>query len=252
MDDNIRFSCTHRRCVDSTNKYIRENATRLWAAAGTADALVVTADFQTAGRGQQGNVWLSQQGDNLLMSILVRPQFLTVDRQFALSQTIALALHDAMSLYGIDVQIKWPNDIYADEKKLSGILVEIDYAAAHIEQAVIGVGLNINQRRFEPMSRVPVSMSMLTNREFSVPDVQQTLLRCFAERYAVLRRGAFDDISSAYMRLLKGYGVWCRYKDTSGVFNAKMVGVSPNGYLLLLRDDDVRLQYAFKQVEQLF
>lgn len=252
MADKLSYFTIRLDSVDSTNKYVRENILALRKQAAHADAIVVTASEQTAGRGQRGNVWHSAAGENMLMSILVAPRTLSVSKQFALSQIVALALCDAMTFFGIAVQIKWPNDIYAGDKKLAGVLVELDYAATNVEQAIIGVGLNVNQRDFPAMSRVPVSMSELLNKKIPLCNVEQAFLNAFSARYPTLCQCAFDDIDSEYVQRLKGYGCLCRYKDGNGLFSAKMVGVSPEGCLLLQRTDGTLLQYAFKQVEQLF
>ena len=110
----------HLDVVDSTNSYARVEASRLCAEASGKPIIAVVADFQTAGRGQRGNSWQSQQGSNLLLSIIVSPcRALEVKKQFLLSQAAALAMHRAMKQYGIDVKLKWPNDIYVGNNKPS-------------------------------------------------------------------------------------------------------------------------------------
>lgn len=250
MADKISYSCTHLTEVDSTNRYIRDNATLLWSVAGDADALVVTTDVQSAGRGQSGNVWLSNAGENVLMSILLRPVFLEVYKQFALSQVVSLAIYDAMAVYGIDVELKWPNDIYVGNKKLAGILIELDSLGTNIEQAVIGIGLNVNQTIFNPMSRIPVSMRLLCGHCFSVNDIVNTILNCFSKRYAMLLKHDFDGLSGNYKQRLKGYNELCSYADGKGMFMARMTDVTPFGYIILQRIDGSVSQYAFKEVEQ--
>ena len=159
-------SIVHLLVVDSTNCYVRDEAVALWQNRGISDFAVVTAGHQTAGRGQRGNTWNSNAGENLLFSILVRPgETLEVSKQFLLSQAVALSIHDAMKCHGIDTQLKWPNDIYAGNRKLAGILLELDYSGAFVEQAIIGIGLNVNQENFPPMDRTPVSMKMMRKAE---------------------------------------------------------------------------------------
>ena len=142
--------------VDSTNRYLRDEADVLWnECAAEKRFVVVVAGHQTAGRGQRGNKWCSNAGENLLFSILVRPgEQLRVDKQFSLSQVVALSLHDTMRCYGIDAKLKWPNDIYVENRKLAGILVELDYSGAFVEQAIIGIGINVNQELFPEMDRI--------------------------------------------------------------------------------------------------
>lgn len=239
--------------VDSTNRYLRDEAASLFEKKGADGGfVVVTAEHQTAGRGQRGNVWNSNAGENLLFSVLVRPgDALAVTRQFLLSQAVALALHDAMEYFGIDVRLKWPNDIYVGNRKLAGILVELDYCGAYVEQAIIGIGINVNQECFPPMDRVPVSMKMLQGYGFVLDDVLEKFLRCFGYRYAELCGANADVLSDEYMRLLLGYNERRTFIDANGRFDAFVESVEHSGHLLLRRSDGVLLRYAFKEIEQL-
>lgn len=234
--------------IDSTNRYVREEAAALWS--GGYNAVAVVAEHQTAGRGQRGNVWSSEQGRNLLMSLLVRPGgSLEVANQFLLSQTVAVAVHAAMACYGIDARLKWPNDIYVGERKLAGILIELDCRGAFVEQAVIGIGLNVNQSEFPPMDRVPVSMKMLLGRDIVLDDVLDTLLDCFSHYYGQMKL-CRECVATEYVKLLLGYGEKRGFVDVNGAFEAVIEGVEPMGHLLLRRDDGSLSRYAFKEVVQ--
>ena len=236
--------------VDSTNRYMRDNASELWSKHGASGFVVVTAGHQTAGRGQRGNTWNSNAGENLLFSILVRPgETLEVSKQFLLSQAVALSIHDAMKCHGIDTQLKWPNDIYAGSRKLAGILLELDYSGAFVEQAIIGIGLNVNQEEFPPMDRTPVSMKMLRKRDFTLDDVLATILDLFEHYYTELRFGHCDAIAAEYCRLLLGIDEQRTFIDRNGRFGAVIQGVESDGRLLLLRNDGSTGRYAFKEVE---
>ena len=239
--------------VDSTNRYARDEAAVLWQEAGhNACMVAVAASVQTAGRGQRGNVWLSQGRRNLLLSILLRPgERLSVKEQFCLSQVAAVALHRAMSRYGIETLLKWPNDIYVGRRKLAGVLIELDFSGQYIEHAIIGIGLNVNQEQFPVMDRVPVSMKMLIGKGVEADDVFAVLLDEFKHLYYELLNGNGMSIVSEYERLLLGYGKRRLYKDSDGEFYAVVEGVSPIGQLILKRDDGTLLRYSFKEVEQL-
>lgn len=243
-------SIVHLLEVDSTNRYVRDEAAALWQNRGISDFAVVTARQQTAGRGQRGNTWNSNAGENLLFSILVRPgETLEVSRQFLLSQAIALSIHDAMKCHGIDTLLKWPNDIYAGNRKLAGILLELDYSGAFVEQAIIGIGLNVNQENFPPMDRVPVSMKMLRKRDFILDDVLATILDLFEHYYTELRFGHRDAIAAEYKRVLLGMNERHTFIDRDGHFDAVIQDIESDGHLLLLRNDGSTGRYAFKEVE---
>ncbi|MBE6297932.1 MAG: biotin--[acetyl-CoA-carboxylase] ligase [Bacteroidales bacterium] len=235
--------------VDSTNRYVRDEADNLWG--NGKDFVAVTATRQTAGRGQRGNVWQSQSGKNLLLSILLRPGCaLEVSGQFLLSQAVALSIHSAMKCYGIETRLKWPNDVYAGDRKLAGILVELDYSGAFVEQAIVGIGLNVNQTEFPPMDRVPVSMKMLLGRDIPVEDVLRDVLCLFNHYYNELLWGNKKAISAEYRELLLGLGEQREFIDSGGSFTATIEGVEPCGRLLLRRSDGSLSRYCFKEVEQ--
>ena len=246
-DNIIRLST-----VDSTNRYLRDEADLLWGSRTAGYYVVVTSEHQTAGRGQKGNTWNSNAGENLLFSILVRPgETLAVKEQFILSQAVALALYDAMSCYGIDVRLKWPNDIYVGDRKLAGILVELDCCGAFVDQAIIGIGLNVNQEFFPIMDRIPVSMKMLKDCDFSPEDVLATILDSFKQRYSAMCSGCKAELVAEYSKLLLGLNELRAFVDSEGRFNAVIVGVESDGHLLLRREGGVLSRYAFKEVEQL-
>ena len=243
-------SIVHLLEVDSTNRYVRDEAAALWKNRGTGDFAVVAAGHQTAGRGQRGNTWNSNAGENLLFSILVRPgETLEVSKQFLLSQAVALSIHDAMKCHGIDTQLKWPNDIYAGNRKLAGILLELDYSGAFVEQAIIGIGLNVNQENFPPMDRVPVSMKMLRKRDFILDDALATILDLFEHYYTEMRFGNRDAIVAEYKRVLLGMNERHTFIDCNGRFDAVIQDIESDGHLLLQRNDGSTGRYAFKEVE---
>ena len=243
-------SIVHLLEVDSTNRYVRDEAAALWQNRGINDFAVVSAGLQTAGRGQRGNTWSSNAGENLLFSILARPgESLKVTEQFLLSQAVALSIHDAMKCYGIDTLLKWPNDIYAGSRKLAGILLELDYSGAFVEQAIIGIGLNVNQEGFPPMDRVPVSMKMLWKRDFILDDVLATILDLFEHYYTEMRFGNRDAIAAEYKRVLLGMNERRTFIDGVGRFDAVIQDIESDGHLILQRNDGSTGRYAFKEVD---
>lgn len=237
--------------VDSTNRYIRDEAARLWHLAGDADALIVSAIRQTAGRGQRGNSWMSASGKNLLFSILLRPSFLPVSRQFQLSQTIALAVKKTAEEYGVAAKLKWPNDIYVGGRKLAGILIETDYASRCIEQAIIGIGLNVNQIRFPRMERTPVSLRMLKGIELDCDEVLGVFCNRFSHYYSMLGHGSHSEIKQEYLDSLIGYKEQLHYADADGEFYAMVADVRECGLLVLKKSDGSVREYTFKEVELL-
>ena len=129
------------RSLPSTNTEVKKPGYR------HGDAVI--AKEQTAGRGQRGNRWSSNPGENLTFSLVWEPTFLEAKRQFLLSEAVALALTDTLGEYNIKAKIKWTNDIYVGRKKICGILIEHDLGTdGHLARTIVGIGLNINQKEF--------------------------------------------------------------------------------------------------------
>ena len=151
--------------VDSTNNEARR---RLDNNDELPEISVIIADEQTSGRGQRGNSWEAEAGKNLLFSIVCHPDFLKASEQFVLSQAIALAV--ALTVNEVVVtdecRVKWPNDIYIGNKKVSGTLIECDLRGSNIETCIIGTGININQEVFHSDAPNPVSMAQIAGKEF--------------------------------------------------------------------------------------
>ena len=243
-------SITRLETIDSTNRYLRDEASRLWERHGGNGFVVVTAGHQTAGRGQRGNTWNSNAGENLLFSILARPgESLKVTEQFLLSQAVALSLHEAMLHFGIDTKLKWPNDIYIGKRKLAGILLELDYTGNLVEQAIIGIGVNVNQEYFPTMDRIPVSMKTLQGHEFILDYVLATILDSFERYYHELESGSKELIAERYTRLLLGVNEQRNFVDKDGCFEGKITGVERDGHLIIERNDGNTCRYAFKEIE---
>ena len=144
----------HRIEVSSTNTYLKELLT---AGVELPELTLVDADFQTGGRGQQQNVWESEADKNLLFSLLCHPTFLPATNQFVLSQAIAVAVQRTLSEYTDGITIKWPNDIYWNDRKICGTLIECNLMGSTIKDCIIGTGINVNQTEFRSDAPNPVS-----------------------------------------------------------------------------------------------
>ena len=129
--------------VGSTNNYLRS-----YKPAAGEKITVVTADYQTAGRGQGTNKWESERGKNLTFSILIHPVMVPLQSQFLLSMMGGIALKMALTKYTDGITLKWPNDVYWNDRKLSGTLIETTISCGHITNCIFGVGLNVNQTDF--------------------------------------------------------------------------------------------------------
>ena len=206
-----------------------------------ADAnMVVVADNQTEGRGCGTNRWESERGQNLLFSLMIHPENLPANQQFQISMAISLAIIDALGQMVGDLSIKWPNDIYWCNGKLAGILIENTLKGNLIKDSIIGVGLNVNQRKFHSDAPNPVSLWQITGQETN----REQLLK------DILQRLDFKDgLKERYMKSLYRRKGFHPYTDKDGVFMAEIVGVEDDGHLLLSDDNGKKRRYAFKEVQ---
>lgn len=238
--------------TDSTNLHVRETeqANRETVENAAALAVVLAADYQTAGRGNGTNTWESERGKNLLFSVLVHPSFVPVQNQFMLSMMGALALKEALDGYVPEgITLKWPNDIYWKDKKISGTLIETSLAAGHIKDCVFGVGLNVNQTDFSDALPNPVSLCQILGHEVDRNELLEKIMTAFVKYLKMTSEGAYGEISALYHEALYRKKGFHAYKDHDGVFDGAIVEVEDNGHLVLRdREGHVRV-YAFKEIE---
>jgi BirA family biotin operon repressor/biotin-[acetyl-CoA-carboxylase] ligase len=168
-----------------------------------AEGTVVITSRQFQGRGQRGNAWEAEEGANLTFSIVLYPQFLQPDNQFALSKAMSLGVADALADLGIpDAAIKWPNDIMIVDRKVCGILIESQVRGSKLSQSVVGIGLNVNQVAF----KVPnaTSVALVTGRKHDLNDLLAALLSSLEVRYRQLEsspaRLSVDYVEQLYWR----------------------------------------------------
>ena len=211
---------------------------------------VVWADFQTAGRGQRGHEWHSRKGENLTFSVVLEPTFVPIAEQFSVSEVVALSLVDMLSEYDIEAKIKWTNDIYVDDRKLVGILIEHSLSSATLRRTIVGIGINVNQTEFDPSLPNPVSMAQLLGKELIAEEVLHCFLKHLQCNYEALRDGAKISLHDRYNALLYRKSELHTYALPSGEkFSAKIVGTAPSGALRLEDKEGNTKDYLFKEVE---
>ena len=243
------FPLIHLDETDSTNRYL----TQLCDRQQVAEYTTVCADYQTAGKGQRGNTWESERGKNLMFSLVLYPTFLQPQHQFILSQLTALAVRDTLTRWAGDIRIKWPNDIYWQEKKICGILIENELNAEGIARSIIGIGLNVNQTKFHSDAPNPVSLRQITGGEENPMEVLHDIQTYIRERYEGLRNdkdGAKASmIAGQYNQDLFRREGWHPYEDASGRFMARLLRVEPDGRYMLQDEAGKERGYLFKEVQ---
>ena len=244
FNEKMNIRTINLQSTDSTNNFLRG-----YVMDDNDDIVVVKADYQTAGRGQGVNKWESEDGKNLLFSLLVRPHTVPVTSQFILSMTMAVALKETLDSYAKGFELKWPNDIYWHNSKISGTLIETTVSGKGLGRCIFGVGINVNQQTFTSDAPNPVSLSAITGQEEDITELLNKVVEAFCKYYKMLAAGRYAEISDLYHAALYRRRGFHAYRDADGTFDASIVEIEDDGHLVL-RDRDCRLRrYAFKEVQ---
>ncbi len=236
------FGVTEYEEVASTNSLAEE-----LPLSELKDKQVILTWRQTQGRGQATNRWESAPGKNISMTVIFRPERLEAGKQFAVSMVIALGCLDFLSHYVEGVTVKWPNDVYVGERKISGILIEHRVAGAHIQSSLCGIGVNINQKQFLSDAPNPVSLFQLLGRELPLQEALEELLGCIGKRYEQIHR--YAELKNDFLRhMYRATGIY-DFEDERGIFRASIGGIDEYGQLILKDTDGRERVYAFKEVK---
>lgn len=227
--------------LSSTNEYLKD----LCIKRPQNEGLTVTTEYQTLGRGQIGNSWESESGLNLLVSVLLRPNFLSPDRQFHLNMSVCLAICDSLNDISPGFQIKWPNDILYDGKKVAGILIENSMTNTKLESSIIGFGINVNQIKF-PKKLSATSLQKILGNPIDRSFLLRNILKKMEVRYLKLKVGT-GKLYSDYYNSMFGYlqTVSILYKEERR--QIQILGVEPSGKLITTLDGKKK-KFDFKEM----
>jgi birA, biotin-[acetyl-CoA-carboxylase] ligase region len=240
------FNIIRLRETVSTNNYLRELLVS--SREQLSEGMVVSADYQTKGRGQVGNVWESEDGKNLLFSMLLFPSSIEANQQFVLSKMVSLAVAGVLKEEIDDVFIKWPNDIYWRNKKIVGILIENDLCGSNIQYSVIGIGLNVNQESFVSNAPNPVSLRQITGKTYDREDLLKRIVKRIYMLYIQLLREELNCFDEDYKNALYRHDGMYEYRANDENFKASIVDILPSGHLVLQTETGTQRTFAFKEV----
>lgn len=218
----------------------------------------IRTDYQSAGRGQAGNGWESEDGKNLLFSTLLRTEVQAAD-QFRLTMAVSVAMVEMLRRYlpADGLTIKWPNDIYFGDKKLAGILVENTLVGSRVAYSIVGIGLNVNQTVFTSNAPNPVSMRQITGKEYNVAvlldEYLVALQRCLDMPAELLQETYLSHLYRRtglhpYIEREVSLAPTSIAQSANGAFLAEIRGITPQGELILWREDGETKAYHFKQI----
>lgn len=233
----------------STNSYLKE----LSSQQELSNGFTIYADFQTAGRGQRGNSWESAKGENLTFSTILLPDRLAAEDQFLISQIVSLSIKEVLAHYVNDITIKWPNDIYWKDKKITGILIENEIQGEYLSQSILGVGINVNQQDFFSNAPNPVSLNQITGKVYDVAEVlTQIIDRLLFYNSQLVNVSAVESIREAYKKSLYRREGLYRFSDGQRIFLARIKDVEDIGLLVLETEKGEVRSYGFKEIKYLF
>ncbi len=240
----IGSTIVHLDSVDSTNNY----AAKALLTKSLKEGTVFIAACQEAGRGQAGSVWESERGMNLTFSIVLYPRQIALSDQFAISMAVSLGVADFLAQFVGGVSIKWPNDIYVNDKKIAGILIETAISNGKFSQAIIGIGININQEVFYSDAPNPVSLKNLTGQEYDLTRMLDLLCEQLDKRYCSLLRREQLLIEKEYEQSLYRRKIWSNYGDHLIEFEGRITSVERDGKLVIETRDGLLRGFYFKEV----
>lgn len=209
---------------------------------------IICASFQTDGRGQMNNHWESERGMNLLFSMVLFPMNLEAKAQFPLSEAVALAMCDVLSRKADGFSVKWPNDIYWHDKKISGILIENNLNGALVRESVVGIGLNINQETFHSDAPNPISLKNITGKDYNLTELLEEIQEAIMKRYIQSEEDK-SSLHNDYKKHLYLFNTYHPFTDINGTYTGRIIDVEPTGHVIIEDTAGVKRKYAFKEVQ---
>lgn len=211
------------------------------------EGTVISAEQQFAGKGQRGNKWESESGRNITLSIILKPTFLALDELYVFNMSIATGLHRFISRYVADVHIKWPNDIMIGQQKVCGVLIENSVAKDHIQQSIVGIGINVNQRDFPEELNSACSLASVSNRTYDLHELEQALFMEIERAYLDLKNNGAAAIREHYLDALYRKGELHQFKTEDFSIQGRISGVSDQGKLQVSVNDKT-LEFAVGEI----
>jgi len=232
--------------LNSTNNY----ATKLLKDSSPAEGTIIITHDQYAGKGQATNKWESAPHKNLTFTTILYPKFLPARKQFLLNQVISLSVFDTLQQYiSKGLAIKWPNDIYVFDKKITGILIQNSLQGSTLQSAIIGIGLNVNQKQFISDAPNPTSIALETDKTLDLEMVLATFCQQLEHHYLQLKANQTQQIQERYLKHLFRFKESAFYRRLDGtIFKGQIKGVTAMGKLLIETVHGVE-EFAFKEVK---
>lgn len=235
--------------TDSTNDYLKSLSSKNVLENFT----VITAQSQNKGRGQMGASWTSESGKNLIMSVLIKDILKNADEIFHLNVAVALAVIKSLAECNLpNLSIKWPNDIMSDNKKVCGILVENSFKSDSKIESIVGIGLNVNQTSFDNLPKAS-SMASIMRKEFDLDTILENIIFHIKQNCNLILSNQAYKIWNDFHSYLFKINVPMPFEDANqNRFMGIIHGVTNDGKLEVLLEDDSVKTYGIKEIQLLF
>ena len=234
---------------ESTTAYLKQ----LMEANTDEKNLLILSNFQTKGKGQGEAFWESENAKNLLLSFNINIDGLLAENQFYISIVIALSIKDI--LYEIlpkkNVKIKWPNDVYIDDRKIAGILIENSVIGSYISESIIGIGMNVNQQIFESDAPNPISIIHYNNKSNNIDEILTMLVSALERNFELLRLLDFNTLKNRYLKALYRIGEEHAFLIDGKEYKGVIKGVDEYGFLQIEINSKL-LSFDIKQIKYLY
>ncbi len=213
------------------------------------EGTVIVTDNQTAGRGQRGNTWEASISENLTFSVIFKPNFLKASNQFQLNVAVSLGVFDFLSEF-IDegLTVKWSNDIYYKNQKMGGVLIENSLQGYHIGHSVVGIGLNINQIKFENLRATSLRNVTQNPQQYDLPELLKKLLENLEKNYLQIKNNAYESLKMRYLANMFRFEEFHYFRKNGQQFLGQIIGIDETGKLGI-ETEGIVLYFDFKEVE---
>lgn len=230
--------------TDSTNNELKKKIESI----SPPEGFTIVASYQTLGRGQFGNTWESRPYENLLLSLYLKPNFVSASESFFLSMSVCLAIHDVLVEYDSEFLIKWPNDIIRNGRKYCGVLIENQVMGKNIESSIIGMGINLNQKDFGEQNAD--CLAAVVGYEVDQIEFEKDLFAHLEKRYLQLKQpNGYATVKNEYLSRLYGYGYEVPILRKGQELLMRITDVDAQGRISMIGADQHQYDFRFKEIK---
>ena len=245
----MKIEQIHIKQTESTNNYAR----RMCLEQKNTANFCVVAHHQTSGKGQLAAVWETEAGKNLTFSLVFQNLKFDVNEQFKLSALVSLNLLTALKKMGFyKVELKWPNDVISERKKIAGVLIETIIKNKFVNTAIIGIGLNVNQIAFSKLPNAS-SLKSISGVHYALEEVLHFILIEMEKIPIQLKTRTITEVIQQYQKSLFRKNQASMFQFQNGTMQPGIIkGVTKSGLLNVLFEDEKESTFDLKEIKLIY